>query len=107
MIDGQLIARKANDDPPSYRVIFDDGTLPVEVGSIGQRTRQTSRNEVYWHWGIDTMPLIGGRPPDDAWSHDAAMQAFRAAFLRWVNEHADDWPCNRDYVEHCAARWRK
>jgi len=38
MIDGQLIARKANDDPPGYRVIFDDGTGPLEVGSISART---------------------------------------------------------------------
>jgi hypothetical protein len=34
MIDGQLIARKTSDTPPIYRVTFDDGTEPVEVGSM-------------------------------------------------------------------------
>ena len=36
MIDGQLIARKTSDDPPIYRMTFDDGTGPVEVGSISE-----------------------------------------------------------------------
>ena len=36
MINGTLTARKTNDDPPSYRVIFDDGTGPVEVGSVSR-----------------------------------------------------------------------
>jgi hypothetical protein len=41
----------------------------------------------------------GGRPPSgDAWSCDAALQAFHAAFFPWVNEHADDWSRNRDYI---------
>ena len=47
MLDGQLIARKTSDDPIIYRVIFDDGTGPVEVGSVSERTRHTQRNEVY------------------------------------------------------------
>ena len=101
MIDGQLIARKTSDDPIIYRVIFDDGTGPVEVGSISERTRHTRQNEKHWHWGVDTMPLMdhGGRPPSgDTWSREAALQAFRAAFFPWVNDHADDWPRNRDHI---------
>ena len=50
-----LTARKVNDDPPGYRVIFDDGTGPVEVGSISEKTRHT-QSQVYWHWGIDALP---------------------------------------------------
>ena len=37
------------------------------------------------------MPLMdhGGRPPNgDAWSRDAALQAFRAAFFPWVLQGA-------------------
>ena len=45
MIDGQLIARNTNGDPPVYRVTFDDGTGQVEVGSISERTRRTQQNE--------------------------------------------------------------
>jgi hypothetical protein len=58
MIDGQLTARNTNGDPPIYRVIFDDGTGPVEVGSISERTRRTQQNEKFWRWGVDTMPLM-------------------------------------------------
>ena len=39
MLDGQLIARKSNDDPPSYRVSFDDGTGPVDVGWISEHMK--------------------------------------------------------------------
>jgi hypothetical protein len=49
------------------------------------------------HWGVDIMPLMdhGGRPPTgDACSHDAALQAFRAAFFPWINDHAHDWARN-------------
>jgi len=51
MIDGQLIAHKTSDTPPIYRVTFDDGTGPVEVGSISERTRHTQQREIRWHWG--------------------------------------------------------
>jgi hypothetical protein len=39
MTEGQLVARKTSGTPPIYRVTFDDGTGPVEVGSISERTR--------------------------------------------------------------------
>ena len=55
MIDGQLIARKTSDDPIIHRVAFDDGTGPVDVGSIAERTRHTQRSEKYWHWGSGAM----------------------------------------------------
>ena len=41
MIDGQLIARKTSDNPPIYRVTFDDGTGAVEVNSISECIRHT------------------------------------------------------------------
>ena len=93
-------ATSRSDNPPIYRVTFDDGTGPVEVGSIAERTRHMPPYDTYWHWGIDIMPLMdhGGRPPSgDAWSRDAAMTAFKIAFLEWLNEHAYDWPRNRDH----------
>ena len=95
MIEGQLIARKANDDPPGYRSIFDG----VEVGSISQRDRHTKSNEKYWRWGVDTMPLLGGgEPSGETWSFEAAREAFRSAFFKWVNDlHPGDWQRNRDY----------
>ena len=100
MITGTLTARKTGYDPPSYRVIFDDGTGPVEVGSVSERTSHTRYGKVYWRWGVDVMPLMdhGGRPPTgEAVSRDAALTAFREAFFRWLENHADDWPENRDY----------
>jgi hypothetical protein len=103
MIEGQLIARKVNADPPGYRIIFRD----VEIGSISQRFRHTGDNSVYWHWGVDTLPLLGGRtePDGDAWSFEAAREAFRAAFFKWVNElHPGDWQRNRDYKKALAER---
>jgi hypothetical protein len=89
MIERQLIARKVNADPPGYRIIFQD----VDVGSISQRFRHTDSSRSHWHWGVDTMPLIGGRTPDgDAWSFEAARDAFREAFFKWVNDlHPGDW----------------
>ena len=48
---------------------------------------------IVWHWGVDIMPLMdhGEHPPSgDAWSGDAALQAFKAAFFKWLNEQADD-----------------
>jgi hypothetical protein len=61
---GHLIARKSNDNPRTYRVIFYDGVLRVEIGSIAESARHTRGNKRYWHWGVDTMPLLshGGRP---------------------------------------------
>ena len=102
MAPDTLTARKVNDDPPGYRMIYDDGTGPVEVGSVSAMVRHTKQNEKYWHWGVDTMPLMdrGGRVPSgDTWSREAALQAFREAFFRWLDKHADAWPSNRDYMK--------
>jgi hypothetical protein len=99
MIEGQIIARKVHDDPPAYRIFQD-----VEIGSISQRFRHTDSSRSYWHWGIDTMPLIGGRTPDgDAWSFEAAREAFREALFKRVNSlHPSDWQRNRDYKKALA-----
>jgi hypothetical protein len=43
-----------------YRVSTDG----VEIGSISLQIRHVHPIETYWHWGIDTMPLISGRSPD-------------------------------------------
>ena len=102
MITGTLTARKVNDDPPSYRVVFDDGTGPLEVGSVSERISHTKQNEVFWRWGVDTMPLMdhGGHVPSgNAWSRQAALRGFRKAFFKWLNDHADEWPGNRDYIK--------
>jgi len=64
-----------------------------EVGSISERTQHSQQNQIVWHWGVDIMPLMdhGEHPPSgDAWSGDAALQAFKAAFFKWLNEQADD-----------------
>jgi len=34
IITGTLTTRKANDDPPSYRVVFDDGTERPQVRAV-------------------------------------------------------------------------
>jgi len=104
MTTATLTARKTSDDPPSYRVIFDDGTGPLEVGSVSERTSHTRYGEVYWRWGVDVMPLMdhGGHvPTGEAWSRETALAAFREAFFKWLNDHADDWPENRDYKKAC------
>jgi hypothetical protein len=86
-------------------VIFDDGTGPVEVGSISERISHTKQNQIFWRWGVDTMPLMahgGHLPSGDAWSRQDALKAFRKAFLKGVNEHADEWPRSRDYMKACS-----
>ena len=30
------------------------------------------------------------------WSYEMALQDFRAAFLRWMNDHIDEWPSIQD-----------
>ena len=98
MIEGSFIARKTSDDPIIYRVSFNDGTGFLEVGSIAQRQRHTGHQNVYWHWGVDTFPLARRNPDGEVWSLEAAIEAFRKAFLNWVNElHPGQWQRNRDY----------
>ena len=101
MIDGQIFTDpKPQGNPPTYRVWFYDGTGLVEIGSISEHMLPFNWN--YWHWGVDTMPRMGhgGRAPSgDNWTLEAAKRAFKAAFIKWVNEHADKWPSNRDYIQ--------
>ena len=99
MIEGPLVAKKVHPDPPGYRVLFDDGTGPIEIGSISEHVRHVEPRDTYWHWGVDTMPLARGAPSGDAWSFEAAREAFREGFFRWVNElHPGDWQRNRDHI---------
>ena len=101
MIDGQLFtAPNSHGDPPTWRVWFYDGIGLVEIGSIYEHSVLPFWS--YWHWAVDTMPLMdyGGRPPSgDTWSREGALRAFKAAFIRWVNDHADEWPSNRDRIQ--------
>ena len=71
----KLTYRKLNGAPPSYRVSLD----AVEIGSISLRTNHIT-NADYWHWGIDTMPLIAGRTPEGT---------PRASIARFWNSN---WP---------------
>ena len=107
MIEGKFVARKTSDDPMTYRVSFDDGTGFIEVGSIARQQRHTGPQDVYWRWGVDTFPLAKGNPGGEVWSLEAAIEAFRMAFLQWVNEiHPGDWQRNRDHIKAGAGRWK-
>ena len=101
MIEGQLFtAPNSHGDPPTWRVWFYDGIGLVEIGSISEQGMFPFWS--YWHWSVDTLPLMdhGGRPPSgDSWSREGALRAFKAAFIRWVNDHADEWPSNRDRIQ--------
>ena len=41
----------------------------------------------------------GHMPSGDVWSRQDALKDFRKAFLKWVNEHAEQWPRNWDYIK--------
>jgi hypothetical protein len=45
MIDGKLIARRTR-DPASYRIVSDDGTGPVEIGSISERATLSATRSI-------------------------------------------------------------
>ena len=52
------------------------------------------------------MPLMnnhgGHEPSGDAWSRQAALKAFRKAFLKSVNDlPPGDWQRNRHYIKAC------
>jgi hypothetical protein len=105
MIEGKFVARKTSDDPPIYRVSFDDGTGFLEVGSILERMRHTGNRDTYWRWGIDTFSLAKGNPEGEVWSLEAGIAAFREAFLKSVNEmHPGTWQRNRDHMRVRRAR---
>ena len=94
--DRQLLLRKANESPPSYRVKYDG----VDVGSISETSSHVTRL-TFWGWGVDTMPLMdhGGWPPSgEALTLDDAKAAFRRAFLIWLDSlERGVWERNRDY----------
>ena len=76
MSSGSFTARKVSDDPPSYRIWFDDGSGELEIGSISERRRHTGYQDVFWTWGVDIMPLMDhGGSPRNAWSREGALQA--------------------------------
>jgi hypothetical protein len=101
-----LSYRLVNPESLAYRVAFDG----IDVGSIARRY-QHIEHSFCWHWGVDTMPLMdhGGRPPSsDADTFEEALIAFKAAFTTWhAGFEQDLWKKNRDYIEHCAERWRR
>jgi hypothetical protein len=58
--------------------------------------------------GSDTFPLAGGIPNGEVWSREAALEAFRTAFLIWVNDlDPGQWESNRDLSKANAERWKK
>ena len=94
--DRQLLLRQTNEGPPCYRVRYDG----VEIGSISETANDVSKL-TFWHWGVDTMPLMdhGGRPPaGQALTLDDAKAALRQAFFSWLDDLAPGvWERNRDY----------
>ena len=94
--DRQLLLRRANESPPSYRVKYDG----VEVGSISETSNHVTKL-TFWGWGVDTMPLMdhGGRPPSgQALTLDDAKAAFRHALFIWLDGLKPGvWERNRDY----------
>ena len=72
----ELTLRKANEDPLSYRVKYDG----VEIGSISEQVNHTTHRR-YWSWGVDTMPLLGGRtePEGESHSFEQAKEQFKKA----------------------------
>lgn len=73
-----LTLRRANDDPPSYRVKYEG----VEIGSISKQYQHVEHRD-FWAWGIDSMPMMdhGGRPPSgEARSFERAKKLFQEAF---------------------------
>jgi hypothetical protein len=76
-----LALRRANDDPPSYRMKYDG----VEIGSISKRHHRAEHRD-YWAWNIDAMPMMshGGRPPSgEASNFEQAKTLFQHAFDKW------------------------
>ena len=92
-IDGnQLYARQRLDAPPVHFMMFDDGTRPVKIGAVwGPQPH-------LWRRGLDgQMTDHKGRRINDTTSgYEAALQAFRAAFLKWLDDHAVEWPSIQD-----------
>lgn len=107
MIDGSFVARKTSDDPPIFRVWFDDGTGELTIGSISMVENHVSKR-VTWRWGVDTFPLATGNPAGDVLTFGEAQSAFREHFLKWVNELGPGmWQRNRDHYRASAARHKR
>lgn len=98
-IDLTLIQTRGGEEP-SYRVKFDG----IEIGSISYRLQMGVGRETYWEWGVETMPLIGGRTPNGkADSLEQAKREFRSAFERWIATiPADKWARNRAYKAYAS-----
>jgi hypothetical protein len=104
---GTLLARKTFDDPPIYRVWFDDGSGELEIGSIAERRRHTGHKDVFWTWGVDIMPLMDHGASGEVETFDLAIECFRDAFTSWLADvPAELWAKNRDYKRSSAERWR-
>ena len=87
----QFSARQEMDDPPAWRILFDDGTGPVQVGIIW------GAEPCLWRWGLDhQLTDVSRRINGTTWSYEMALQTFRAAFLKWMGDHAVEWPSIQD-----------
>ena len=79
----------------------------VEIGSVGKRESHAQQHSV-WHWGVDIMPLMdhGGRPSTgNADTFEAALEAFKTAFLEWhAGIDPETWQRNRDHI-NATDRW--
>lgn len=96
--------RKANEDPPSYRVKYDG----VEIGSISKQHHHVEHRD-FWSWGIDAMPLMnhGGRPPyGEACNFDPAKKLFQQALEEWRSRlPPGQFEENLIYKRAAASRW--
>jgi len=102
-----LIARRTWNEPPIFRVQFEE----IEIGSISMHTRHVEPITTRWHWDVDVMPLMdhGGHVPSgDADSFEDALRDFKVAFAKWHAALAPGlWEKNRDHLKARAERWRK
>ena len=80
----------------------------VEIGSVSRQHDHVHHGRTYWSWGVDTMPLMshGGRPPSgEAETFEAALAAFKTAFVKWHGVlPAEQWMRTIEYIDHCAKR---
>jgi hypothetical protein len=102
-----LIARRTWNEPPIFRVLFEE----TEIGSISMHIRHGEPITTRWHWGVNVMPLMdhGGHVPSgDADTFEDALRDFKVAFTKWHAGLAPGlWKENRDHMKAGAERWRK
>jgi hypothetical protein len=87
-----LTLRRANNDPPSYRVNYDG----VEIGSISKQYHHIEHRD-FLAWGIDMMPVMshGGRPPYGKAQLQSGQEAVRGS-LRELEGWAAARPVRRE-----------